>query len=234
MTLTKPILALAAAATLALSGCSGDEAPLDGAEPTEVLAEAQKKLEEAGTLTVELSTDNLPQGVSGIAGASGEITSAPAFDGSLKVSLAGQSVDVPVIAVDGTVWAQLPFSSGWSDVDPAEYGAPDPAGLVVGENGFGSLLSQTEDLEQGETVRGGADNDERLTTYTGDVAGDLVKRIIPSAADTDDFDIEYQVDSEGQLRVLELTGVFYADSPEMTYTVDFTAYDDAVKEISKP
>ena len=43
---------------------------------------------------------------------------------------AGQSVDVPVIAVDGKVYAQLPFTGGeWDTVNPKEYGAPDPADL---------------------------------------------------------------------------------------------------------
>ena len=35
---------------------------------------------------------------------------------------------MPVVAVDGKVYAQLPLTTGYQDIDPAEYGAPDPAG----------------------------------------------------------------------------------------------------------
>ena len=63
-----------------------------------------------------LSTDNLPAGVTGITKASGVATATPAFDGTITVVLSGQSVDVPVIAVDGKVHAQIPFTPGWNAV----------------------------------------------------------------------------------------------------------------------
>ena len=40
-----------------------------------------------------------------------------------------------------------------------------------GEDGFAGLLGLTESPEAGESVRGGADNSEVLTTYTGTVPG---------------------------------------------------------------
>ena len=47
--------------------------------------------------------------------------------------------------------------------------------------GFSSLLPRPTTLEEGESVRGGEDNDEVLTEYTGTVPGDAVKNVIPSA-----------------------------------------------------
>lgn len=229
-------LATAVVGALLLAGCSGD----DGSEaspgeptPEEVLAEAGTTLEETSGLRLGLSTDNLPQGVTGITAATGAATtSPPAFDGTITVVLAGTNVEVPVIAVDGKVSAQIPFTQGWSDVDPADYGAPDPAQLVHSDHGFASLLEVTEGVEEGESVRGGADNSEVLTEYTGTVPGSAMKRVIPSSSGNS-FDVTYQVTDDRELRRAELTGVFYPSSASMTYTVDFTDYG-ASPEITAP
>jgi lipoprotein LprG len=101
------------------------------------------------------------------------------------VVISSQSVDVPVIAVGGVVYATLPFTDGWQDVDPSEYGAPDPAALISADSGFSSLLGVTTDLEEGDSVRGGADNTEILTTFTGTVPGAAMKKVIPSSTGKD-------------------------------------------------
>ena len=231
---------LAAAVTAAvlavptLAACSGGaETPAEaGRSPEEVLSEASTKLTETSGVDLTLSTSKLPEGVSGIAKAAGTVTDAPAFDGSITVVFAGQTVDVPVIAVDDTVYAQLPFTNGaWDKVNPKEYGAPDPSGLV-GEDGFAGLLTLTESPEAGESVRGGADNSEILTTYSGTVPGDAMDAVIPSSAG-DSFDVEWQVTDEGELRKATLTGVFYPHTDPMTYTVDFADYGTE-KQITKP
>ena len=144
---------------------------------------------------------------------------------------AGQTVDVPVVAVDDTVYAQLPFTPGYDEVNPKEYGAPDPSGLI-GDDGFAGLLGLTESPEAGESVRGGADNTEILTTYSGTVPGDAMDAIIPSSSG-DSFDVEWQVTDEGELRKATLTGIFYPRAEEMTYTVDFADYGTE-KEITAP
>jgi lipoprotein LprG len=225
----------AAAVLMALPGlaaCSGEDSPAEeGPSPDEVLAEASTKLTETSGVDLTLSTPALPEGVSGIAKATGTVTNAPAFDGSITVVFAGQTVDVPVIAVDDTVYAQLPFTPGWNKVNPKEYGAPDPSGLV-GEDGFAGLLGLTEDAQAGESVRGGADNSEILTTYSGTVPGDAMDAVIPSASG-DSFDVEWQVTDQGELRKATLTGVFYPHTDPMTYTVEFADYGTE-KEITAP
>lgn len=219
-----------------LAACSGDEGGAGsegetGPTPEEVLAEAAATLDETSGVDVTLSTDALPDGVSGITKAVGTVTDAPAFDGSITVVFAGQSVDVPVIAVDDAVYAQLPFTPGWNEVDPQEYGAPDPSGLV-GPDGFSGLLGLTESPVAGDSVRGGANNAEVLTTYSGTVPGDAMDAIIPSASG-DSFDVEWQVTDDGELRKATLTGVFYPRAEEMTYTVDFADYGTE-KDITAP
>ena len=232
-------LATTAAAVLltlpTLAACSGDDRGSGegdtGPTPEEVLAKAATTLTDTSGVDLTLSADALPEGVSGITRAAGTVTNAPAFEGSITVVFAGQTVDVPVIAVDDTVYAQLPFTEGYDKVNPKEYGAPDPSGLI-GEDGFAGLLGLTESPEAGESVRGGADNKEVLTTYSGTVPGEAMEAIIPSSAG-DSFDVEWQVTDSGELRQAVLTGVFYPQTDEMTYTVDFADYGTE-KDITAP
>ena len=61
--------------------------------------------------------------------------------------------DVEVVAADGKVFAQLPFTTEFVEVDPADYAAPDPAALMEPEGGLSSLLTAAEGVEAGEQVR---------------------------------------------------------------------------------
>ena len=216
-----------------LTACSGDEPDAADAEPPqEVLAEASDTLAETEGVRLTLTASALPEGVSGIAEAAGLVTDAPAFDGSITVVFAGQRVDVPVVSVDDKVYAQLPFTNGaWDTVNPKEYGAPDPTDLV-GADGFPGLLKLTESPEAGESVRGGADNSEILTTYSGTVPGDAMDAIIPSSSG-DSFDVEWQVNDDGELTKATMEGVFYPQTDPMTYTVEFSDYGTA-EDITAP
>jgi lipoprotein LprG len=228
----RAFIGLLIACALSLNACGGADSKDAGATPKEVLAQAKTQLDETTGLHLSLTTKDLPDGVQGITEATGVATSAPAFDGTISIIFAGQSVQVPVIAVDGKVFAQIPLTVGWSDVDPADYGAPDPAGLVSPETGFSSLLAATTSPTKGSSVRGGADNNEILTEYTGTVPGAAMKQVIPSATG-DSFDAAYSITDEGELREARFTGEFYADSGPMTYTVHFDDYGTA-SEIVAP
>ena len=63
------------------------------------------------------------------------------------------------------------------------------------------------------------------------MAGSVVENIIPSAEG--DFDVTYTVAENGELREAKLTGVFYPDADEMTYTVGIDDYGTE-KDISEP
>ncbi|MBB6626234.1 LppX_LprAFG lipoprotein [Nocardioides sp. KIGAM211] len=217
---------------LALSSCGGDDkAAASGKSPDEVMALAKKTLDDTTGVKLSLATSDLPDGVTGITKAEGTGTHAPAFDGTITVVLTGQSFDVPVIAVDGVVYAQIPLTPGWQDVDPSEYGAPDPAQLMSPDKGFSSLLPATTGLEKGNSIRGGSDNSEILTEYSGTVPDTAVKNVIPTA--TGDFTATYTVSDSGELREAKLTGVFYPDSESMTYTIGFEDYGTD-KDITAP
>jgi len=227
-----PALLLACVAALVLSSCSDDPAAEEKEKsPEDVLAQAKQTLDATSGVNLTLATTDLPSGVTGITKAVGVGTHAPAFEGSITVVLSGNTFEVPVVAVDRKVYAQVPLAPGWQDVDPIEYGAPDPARLMSPEAGFSSLLPATTGVEAGESVRGGQGNAEVLTPYTGTVPDTAVKNILPGASG--DFEARYTVTDDGELRQAELTGVFYKSSPSMTYTIDFEDYGTE-KEIVKP
>lgn len=207
---------------LPVTGCSDDGGGGDDTPPEDVLAAAKTTLDETSGLRLTLETDNLPDGVTGVEEAEGVATHAPAFEGTITVNLLGQAVEVPVVAVDDVVYAELPFTSGFQDVDPGEYGAPDPAQLMNPDAGLSTLLAETSDLERGDSVRGGDDNSEVLTEFSGTVSGDVMKNVIPTA--TGDFEVVYTITDDDELRTARLTGVFYTDSEPMSYTVTFEDY----------
>lgn len=219
----RAVLALLLAGLLFLTGCSGEEeGPGTERSPAEVVAAAKQTLDRTSGVRIRLRTDQPPEGVPAVVGASGVGAHPPAFDGTLTVTLAGSQFDVPVIAVDDHVYAQVPLVPGWSDVDPSEYGAPDPAQLMATDRGLSSLLTATDGLAAGDSVRGGADNSEVLTEYTGTVPGEAVSNVIPSASG--DFDATYTITADDVLRTARLTGVFYPGTDPMTYTIDFDDY----------
>ncbi|MGH3332920.1 MAG: LppX_LprAFG lipoprotein [Nocardioidaceae bacterium] len=223
------VLTAAAAATVTLAACSGSGAEEDRS-PEEVLTEAKTTLDETSGVHVVLSTEKLPPSVDGILKAEGVGTHAPAFQGDLTVAAGGITADAAVVAVDGTVYAKLPFTTNFTEIDPADYGAPDPAALMESEGGLSSLLTAAEDVKQGKAVR---DQDQVLTTYTGTVPGDVVAGIIPSASAGSDFDARFTVSGDGVLDTAELTGPFYPKVDDVTYTIEFDQYDLS-REITAP
>lgn len=204
--------------TTSLAACSGDGTDLD---PEEALASAAARLDEATGAHLALTSTDFPGGASGVVEATGDATAAPAFEGELVVRTSGQNFTVPVVAVDDTVWATLPFQASFTEIDPGDYDAPDPAQLLTTENGVGALLAATTDPVQGEDVRGGENNSEVLHVITGTVAGDVMARVIPTSAG-EEFDVTYRVTSDGELREVSMTGIFYEGSDEMTYDLVIT------------
>jgi lipoprotein LprG len=222
MTCTRPRLAVGAvAASLLLTACTGgDGAPQES--PEEVLAAAKTALDETAGVHITLQTEELPPRVSGIVSATGVGTHDPAFEGNLRVAMSGVTADVEVLAAEGRVWAKLPFTTEFVEVDPTDYSAPDPAGMMAPEGGLSSLLTAAEGVEEGKQVRSGEDV---LSSFTGTVPGRALARIIPGVGAEADFDARFTVDDEDRLREAVLTGPFYPDADgDVTYTIAFDEY----------
>jgi len=221
-------LALALAVS-ALAGCgSHDKA---GVSPERTLAAAKRNLDGTTGVRIGLSTPRLPTGVDGLLDADGIGTHAPAFTGAIKVSAGGVTADASVVAVHHTVYAKLPFTSKFVRIDPADYGAPDPAQLMSKDQGFSSLLTASTGVEKGSSERGGEGNKEVLTAYSATVSSAAVAHVIPTASGS--FAATYTISDSGELRKAELTGVFYKKAPRMTYTVTFEDYGTQ-KDIKAP
>jgi lipoprotein LprG len=220
----------------ALSACNDD--PKDGGDGeaksgTDALAAAKKTLDETSGVHISLTTDDLPKGVTGITSAEGTGVHPSAFEGTFKLSVSGLPADAEVIAVDGTTYAKnsllLP---DWTPIDPATYGAPDPAKLMDPDGGFSGLLASAEDVEAGDSVRGGKDNKEILTEYTGTISSDAVEALIPAAEG--DFSFSYTISDDDELREAVLKGAFYGkDKGEVTYTLSLDDYGTQ-KDITAP
>ena len=193
-----------AALTFALTACSGDDSSGSAADersPEDVVGAAAGPQPPTTGGERTRSTD----GINAIQKAVGVATDAPAFEGTLTVLLTGQAFEVPVIAVDDEVFAQIPLTPGWSPVDPEEYGAPDPAGFLSPDDGFAAIL--------------------------GSVPGEVVDKVIPGASG--DFDLTAQITEDDELRELALTGVFYSGAAPNTYTVGFEDYG-TTQDITAP
>jgi lipoprotein LprG len=221
--------ALLAVSVLTLGACSEDDAK-SSATPEEVLADAKAALDDTPGVSISLTTDELPPGLDGLLAAEGVGTHQPAFEGDITVSLSGLSVDAPVVAVDGEVFAQLPFTTSFTKINPDEYGAPDPAQLMDTENGLSAWLTEVQDVTEGDQTR---DGEQVLTSYSGMLPGAAVADVIPSAKSDADFAATFRIDDEGFLTTAEVSGPFYGDQGEVDYTITLSDYG-STEEITRP
>ena len=152
-------------------------------------------------------------------GPTGVGTHAPAFEGTITVVLSGNDFEVPVVAVDDKVYAQLPLTPGWHDVDPADYGAPDPAQLMSPDDRL--LLAAHRDrrtLEEGRERarrRGQQRGPHRVHRHRARRRGEERH---PGAAG--DFDATYTVTDDGELREADAHRRLLPGVGAMTYTLD--------------
>jgi lipoprotein LprG len=228
------VLGLALVGLTACNGDSKDDGDGGGkANPTDVLAAAKKTLDDTSGVTITMTTKDLPKGVTGITSADGTGIHPSAFEGTFQLSVSGLPADADVIAVGGKTYAKnsllLP---DWTEIDPADYGAPDPAKLMDPDGGFSGLLAAAEEVKAGDPVRGGKDNKEILTEYTGTISSDAVEALIPAAEG--DFSFTYTISDDDELREAVLKGAFYGeDNGDVTYTLTLDDYGTE-KDITAP
>ncbi len=215
-------------------GCSSDSPAPQPNEPTagERLAAAKEHVDEASSMHLTLTSESLPEDVSGVVSAEGWGAHPPAFKGTFQVKVNGVAASSEVVAVDGTVYAKLPFVSVFAQVDPATLGAPDPATLFDPDTGLTSLLTETDNPVAHDPIRDGADV---LLPISGTLDGRLVTDLLGTGAPgTYDatFGLLTEGEDAGQLRTVELTGPFFDTTPS-TYLLTLDRYGEPV-EITKP
>ena len=220
------IAALVGALTLAagLTGCGGGSGSSES--PSKALAAAKTTMDQAKSWHMVLSTDSTPSG-DGVLKADGVGTHDPAaWKGKVDVLLKGIRATVPIVAVDEKIYAKLPFTLGYSTIDPSEYDAPDPAGFMDPDTGLSALLTKLEDPRSTGTARAGS---KVVTTYGGDLDGTDVQRIIPSADAKGTYATTVNVDKEHEVTSVTVKGPFFAGSGDVTYTLDVDDYGQDVK-----
>jgi lipoprotein LprG len=207
----------ALAGLLLLSACFGssEDEPEDPRVGSGPLARAQQKLLDTSGVDVTMSTKRLPRGVDGVRRLTGTLTAAPAFEGKVGVRVNDLTATLPMVAVDGAVYAQLPFTETYAEVDPAAYGSPDPAELLDPDHGLAGWLGQTQ----------GAEESEDGQVVTGTVPGQVVAGAVPSAAADATFRATWTLDADGLLEEATVTGPFYGKAAEVTYLLDLGEYD---------
>ena len=225
-------LLMAAALTAALTACSGaDKAPqarkLTAAQQ---LAAAKAKADAATSMHLTVRSSGIPTSASGVLGADGSGTHAPAFKGTLEARLAGFQAKVEVVALDEVVYLKLPMTTEFVQADPKEYHAPNPAQLFAIDGGITSLITATNHPVEGKKTRAGADV---LTTITGKLPGVSVLKLLHIGDATKTFDVTYGItDPGGELRLVTVVGPFYQGAIS-TYTLTLDRYGASV-EIRKP
>jgi hypothetical protein len=228
MPLRRPAASLLALALLA--GCTGESAD-DGGSATDLLAHAKQTLDETDSVHFVLTSENAPDTGTELVGGEGDIARPASFEGTLKVLALGSTLDLDVVSVDGTVYAQLPFTSGYSVVDPAQFGFGDPGALIDPETGISQLLAEAENAELGEERRV---DGEVVREVTADLPGDLVEQLLTSEDPSQPVRARFSIAEEsGELLRAELTGPFFSAEDDATYTLELSDFGADV-EITAP
>jgi lipoprotein LprG len=232
---------LALAAAIALTGCStgNKKATVSGtsgnstaaATPASTLAAAKKTLDDTSGVHLKLSSDKVPSKENGLINGEGDGSHAPAFKGTIGVRIAvAGTISVPVVAVDGLVWAKTPLNPKMTKIDPQQFGAPDPAQIFAKDGGFSSLLVATQSPKFGAKKRDGKDI---VQTVTGTLPGAVIKKTLSFGQPGTTYDAVYLITDKGELRSAKLTGEFYKGANDTSYTVEFTKYGEQVA-VSQP
>jgi hypothetical protein len=223
------LLALTVFALPVLVGCSGGGGSEESAP--ELLARAKTTLDEASSAHFVLDSEGAPDSGTLLVGGEGDISRPSSFEGALEVRAIGSVLDLKVISVDGTVYAQLPFTSSFSVVEPAMFGFGDPGALLDPDNGISQLLVETDSAQLGEESRV---DGEVVREVTAELPGDLVERILASQDPSQPVKARFSIATEtGELRRAELTGPFFTAGEDATYTLELSDFGADV-EITAP
>ncbi|WP_347060010.1 LppX_LprAFG lipoprotein [Blastococcus sp. HT6-30] len=223
-----PLLALALFAGPVLAGCGSDQPEESAAE---LLDRAKQTLDEAQSAHFALDSEGAPSTGTVLVGGEGDIARPASFQGTLQVLALGSTLDLEVVSVDGTVYAQLPFSSGFSVIDPAQFGLGDPGALLDPETGISQLLAEATSAELGEERRV---DGEVVREVTAELPGDLVEQALASEDPSQPVQARFSIAADsGELRRAELTGPFFAAGEDATYILELSDFGADV-EITAP
>jgi hypothetical protein len=223
--------ALVALALLAgpLAACSGNST---SESAPQLLAHAKRTLDDTKTAHFVLDSTGAPQTGTVLVGGQGDIARPASFDGTLKVHALGSALDLKVISVGGTVYAQLPFTTSYSVVDPAQFGFGDPGALLDPNTGISQLLAKAGSAKLGAEKRVGG---EVVREVTAQIPGQLVQQILTSKDPSTPVQATFSIVSKtGELRRAELTGPFYEAGKNATFILELSDFGADVHITAPP
>ncbi|GIL35071.1 LppX_LprAFG lipoprotein [Phycicoccus sp. DTK01] len=215
-----PALLLAAAVALP-AGCSGeDKAPAK--TPTQRLEAARAALEQAGSLSLDLKSTDVPARTNGVTAATGQgvvSPTEPKFKGTITGTVKGVGATVEVIAIGDETWLKL-FTPDFEPFDLSTLNAPNPATFFDPSKGIAGLLPETTSPTAGGQVRAGRDV---LTQVTGTLPAQRVEDLFHLGEGDGTYEVTYGLTDADQLRTATLVGPFFGGS-DSTYTLTLTGY----------
>ena len=213
----------------ALAACSGGGGSTQSAP--QLLATAKKTLDSAKTVHFVLSSSGAPSTGTVLTGGDGDIARPSSFQGTLKIQVSGNAVDLKVVSVNGQVYAQLPFAAHYSVIDPKTFGFGDPGALLDPRTGISQLLTEAQNPKLGSEKRV---DGEVVREVTADLPGQLVADLLTSKDPSKPVHALFSIATgSGQLRRAALTGPFFTAGADGTYTLDLSNYGEDVT-ISAP
>lgn len=224
------VAALVATAALVTAGCSG-AGVVEEPAAADRLEDARAALDAAGSVSLELSSRDVPERENVVTAAQGQgvvSEEEPKFKGTITGTVEGVAGTVEVIAVGDTTWMKF-FTPDYEEADLATLGAPNPAMFFHPGDGISSMLPATVDPQNGDDVREGS---EVLGTVTGTLDGATVEDVLDLGDGTGTYDVTYGLTENDQLRTAVITGPFF-DGATSTYTLVVSDYGSPV-EIARP
>ncbi|MGG5257765.1 LppX_LprAFG lipoprotein [Phycicoccus avicenniae] len=227
----RPFLAALAAATLLAAGCGGGAEDAPAKPPAERLAAARTALEKAGSLTLDLTSTDVPATQNGVSAAKGQgvvDAAEPKFKGTITGTVRGVAATVDVIAVGKDAYLKL-FTPDFEKFDLSTLNAPNPATFFDPAAGIAGLLPKTASPTTGGQVRAGK---EVLTQISGTLPAQEVSDLFHLGDGTGTYKVTFALTEADQLRTATLVGPFF-EGTTSTYTLTLTDYGSPV-EITRP
>ncbi|HEV7210911.1 MAG TPA: LppX_LprAFG lipoprotein [Blastococcus sp.] len=214
-----------------LSACGGGGGGSAVTAP-QLLARAKTTLDKASSAHFVLTSAGAPTTGTALVGGEGDIARPSSFQGTLKVLASGATVDLKVISVDKRVYAQLPFTTTYSVVDPKAFGFGDPGALLDPGTGISQLLKGATSAKLGSEKRVGG---EVVRDVSADLPGALVQQVLASKDPSNPVTAQFSIASDsGQLRRAVLTGPFFSATQDATFTLELSKFGAHVSITAPP
>ena len=204
------VIVVIAALSALCAGCGQTISDIPG-----FLGQAKTTLDQDQSLHFSLTSENAQGPGIILTGAEGDAKRPNAFTGVLHVVADGAPLQVSIVSVGGTFFAELPFTSTYKKAKPQDYGFGDPAQLLDPDKGLSSLLTAAKSPSLGDQKRL---NGETVQLVNCTLPGDRIAALLTSADPSQDVQATFWIDPDShQTLEVDLTGPFLTKAHTTTY-----------------